>query len=122
VMLYWRFFSWYFSAFLACDVVLNVSTSLAKNAEKYQEKKRQYNITGQKCWKIFRKHMSVQDHKFSWYFSAFLASDVVLTFFFLIFFSIFGQWYCTDIWSCGGFIVHLGEHVTCNISPKSDFC
>jgi hypothetical protein len=26
----------------------NVSTSLAKNAEKYQEKKRQYNITGQK--------------------------------------------------------------------------
>jgi hypothetical protein len=28
----------------------NVSTtSLAKNAEKYQENKRQYNITGQKC-------------------------------------------------------------------------
>ena len=41
----------------------NVSTtSLAKNAEKYEENKCQYNITGQKCGKISRKHMSVQDH------------------------------------------------------------
>jgi hypothetical protein len=28
------------------------TTSLAKNAEKYRENKRQYNITGQKCRKI----------------------------------------------------------------------
>jgi Tfp pilus assembly protein PilV len=36
----------------------NVSiTLLAKNAEKYQENKRQY-ITGQKCRKISRKQMS----------------------------------------------------------------
>jgi hypothetical protein len=36
-------------------------------------------------------------HMLSWYFSVFLASNVVLTFVFLIFFSIFGQWCCTDV-------------------------